>query len=68
MHSADKIIKPVLQQSIEDYLEIICTVFVPIPAHAPITAHQRHLQFQICGTINCPLKSSHPMATVPIMC
>ena len=27
----------------------ISTVFVPIPAHAPITAHQRHFQFKICG-------------------
>ena len=24
----------------------IYTVFVPIPAHAPITAHQRHFQFK----------------------
>ena len=42
---------------------ISCTVFVPIPAHAPITAHQRHFQFKICGTINRPLKSSHPVAS-----
>ena len=41
----------------------ICTIFVPIPAHAPITAHQRHFQFKICGTINRPLKSSHPVAS-----
>ena len=47
-----------LQRSIH-----ICTVFIPIPAHAPITAHQRHIQFKICGTINRPLKSSHPMAS-----
>ena len=39
------------------------TVFVPIPAHAPITAHQCHFQFKICGTINRPLKSSHPVAS-----
>ena len=24
------------------------TVFVPIPTHAPISAHQRHFQFKIC--------------------
>ena len=41
----------------------LCTVFVPIPAHAPITVHQRHFQFKICGTINRPLKSSHPVAS-----
>ena len=35
----------------------------PIPAHAPITAHQRHFRFKIRGTINCPLKSSHPLAS-----
>ena len=29
----------------------------------PITAHQRHFQFKICGTINHPLKSSHPLAS-----
>ena len=40
-----------------------CTIFLPIPAHAPITAHQRHFQFKICGTINRPLKSSHPVAS-----
>ena len=34
-----------------------------IPARAPITAHQRHFQFKICGTINHPLKSSHPVAS-----
>ena len=39
------------------------TVFIPISAHAPITAHQRHFQFKICGTINGPLKSSHPVAS-----
>ena len=39
------------------------TVFVPIPAHTPITAHQCHFQFQICGTINHPLKSSHPVGS-----
>ena len=33
------------------------------PAHAPITTHQHHFQFQICGTINRPLKSSHPVAS-----
>ena len=44
-------------------LSVSTTVFVPIPAHAPITAHQRHFQFKICGTINCPLKSSHPVAS-----
>ena len=41
----------------------ISTIFVPIPAHAPITAHQRHFQFKICGTVNCPLKSSHPVVS-----
>ena len=41
----------------------ISTVFVPIPTHAPITAHQRHFQIKICGTINRPLKSSHPVAS-----
>ena len=40
-----------------------CTVFVPIPAHVPITAHQRHFQFKICGTINRPLKSNHPVTS-----
>ena len=39
------------------------TVFVPIPAHAPITDHQHHFQFKICGTINRPLKSSYPVAS-----
>ena len=39
------------------------TVFVPIPAHAPITAHQHHFQFKICGTINRPLKLSHPVVS-----
>ena len=39
------------------------TIFVPIPAHAPITAHQGHFQFKICGTINRPLKSSHLVAS-----
>ena len=39
------------------------TVFVPIPAHVPITAHQRQFQFKICGTINRPLKSSHAVAS-----
>ena len=38
------------------------TVFVPIPAHTPITAHQHHFQFNVCG-INRPLKSSHPVAS-----
>ena len=38
------------------------TVFIQIPAHAPINAHQRHFQFKICGTINRPQKSSHPVA------
>ena len=38
-------------------------VFVLIPAHAPITAHQRHFQFKICGAINRPLKSGHPVAS-----
>ena len=42
------------------YLEqVTCTIFVPIPAHAPVTAHQRHFQFKICCTINHSLKSSH---------
>ena len=37
------------------------TVFVPIPAHAPVTAHQHHFQFKMCGTINGrTLKLSHP--------
>ena len=39
------------------------TVFVPIPAHVPITARQRHFQFKICGTSNRPLKPSHPVAS-----
>ena len=38
------------------------TVFVPIPAHAPIITQQRHFQFTICATINRPLKSSHLVA------
>ena len=38
-------------------------IFLSISAHAPITAHQCHFQFKICGTINCPLKSSHPVAS-----
>ena len=38
-------------------------VFIPILAHAPITTHQCHFQFKICGTINRPLKSSHPVAS-----
>ena len=42
---------------------ILSTVFVPIPAHAPLTAHQRHFQFKICDTINRPLKSSQPVAS-----
>ena len=42
---------------------IMVTEFVPIPAYAPITAHQRHFQLKICGTINRPLKSSHPVAS-----
>ena len=33
--------------------------------HAPITAHQRHFQFKICGTINRPIKLSHPVASDP---
>ena len=41
----------------------LITIFVPIPAHAPITAHQHHFQFKICGTINRPLKSSYPVAS-----
>ena len=32
-------------------------------SHAPISAHQRHFQFKICGTINRPLKSSYPVAS-----
>ena len=39
------------------------TVFIPIPAHAPITAQQRHFQFKIFGTINRPLKSSRPVTS-----
>ena len=34
-----------------------------IRAHAPIAAHQCHFQFKICGTINRPLKLSHPVAS-----
>ena len=45
------------------HVDITCTVFVPIPAHAPITAHRRYCQFKICGTINSPLKLSHPVAS-----
>ena len=36
---------------------------VPIPAHAPITAHQCHFQFEIRGTIDRPLKLSHHVAS-----
>ena len=45
----------------------IITVLVPIAAHAPITAHQSYFQFEICGIINRPLKSSHTQ-WVPVMC
>ena len=40
---------------------ILCTVYVPLAAHAPITAHQSFFffQFEIYGIINRPLKSSH---------
>ena len=36
------------------------TVFVPIPAHAPITAHQCYFQFKICGSINQPTEIESP--------
>ena len=36
-----------------------CTVFIPLAAHAPITAHQSYFQFEICDIIIRPLKSSH---------
>ena len=29
----------------------VVTLFVPVPDHAPITTHQRHFQFKICGTM-----------------
>ena len=35
------------------------TVFVPLAAHAPITAHQSYFQFELYGIINRPLKSSY---------
>ena len=41
------------------------TVFVPLAAHAPITTHQSFFQFEICGIINCPLKSSHTHLALP---
>ena len=29
----------------------VVTLFVPVTDHAPITTHQRHFQFKICGTM-----------------
>ena len=36
----------------------LSTVFVPIIAHAPITTHQCHFQFKICGTIKVGVNPS----------
>ena len=50
------------------YINDVNTVFVnPLAAHAPITVHQSYFQFEICGIINRPLKSSHSQ-WVPITC